>query len=285
MLSVPPERSITPLAVEVLKQVDRVALELGLEYFVTGATARDILLNGVYGLDTGRGTRDVDLAIAINGWPQFEALKRRLVETGAFTADEMVIHKLFHLQAPGRRGYPLDLIPFGPIEEPANEIAWPPDRSSVMNVVGYREAFAAATTVEIQPGFVVRVVSLPGLAILKLFAWGDRGAGDPRDAIDLVMLLLQYAEAGNEDRLYDAETEVFEAVSYDRTLAGARLLGRDAARITEPSTRNRLLALLDDARRWNQLLGHMAREFPGADDPIAKAEVLIVQFREGLREI
>jgi predicted nucleotidyltransferase len=38
-----------------------------------------------------------------------------------------------------------------------------------MNVAGYREAFHAAPSVEIDPGFVVRVVSLPGLAILKLF--------------------------------------------------------------------------------------------------------------------
>jgi predicted nucleotidyltransferase len=49
-----------------------------------------------------------------------------------------------------------------------------------MNVAGYREALAAAPAVEIQPGFVVRVVSLPGLAILKLFAWADRGTEDPQ---------------------------------------------------------------------------------------------------------
>jgi len=154
-----------------------------------------------------------------------------------------------------------------------------------MNVAGYREALAAAPPVEIQPGFVVRVVSLPGLAILKLFAWADRGAGDPRDAIDLVMLLRQYSEAGNEDRLYGAEIEILETLRYDLGLAGPRLLGRDAARITEPTTRNQILALLDDARRWGKLLGDMARAFRGAEDPIAKAEALIVQFKEGLREI
>jgi len=54
MLSVAPERPVDPLAIEILKQVDRVAQELGLEYFGTGATARDILLSGVFGLDTGR---------------------------------------------------------------------------------------------------------------------------------------------------------------------------------------------------------------------------------------
>jgi predicted nucleotidyltransferase len=48
-----------------------------------GATARNILLTGVFGLSAGRATRDVDLAVAVEGWPQFEAIKVRLVGTGA----------------------------------------------------------------------------------------------------------------------------------------------------------------------------------------------------------
>lgn len=154
-----------------------------------------------------------------------------------------------------------------------------------MNVAGYREALAAAPAVEIQPGFVVRVVSLPGLAILKLFAWADRGVEDRRDAIDLATLLRQYGEAGNEDRLYGPEIAVLETLNYDLDLAGPRLLGRDAARITGPPTRNQILALLDDARRLDQLLRHMAPAFRGAEDPIEKAEALVVQFKAGLREI
>jgi predicted nucleotidyltransferase len=195
-----------------------------------------------------------------------------------------VIHRLFHLRAMVRRGYPLDLIPFGRIEDRANAIAWPPDRSIVMNLAGYREAFAAAPAVEIQPGFVVRVASLPGLAILKVFAWVDRGPDDSRDAIDLATLLRQYAEAGNEDRLYGAEIRVLEAVNHDLDLAGPRLLGKDAARVTTPETRARVLSLLNDAERLDRLLTDMARAFPGAEDPIAEAEDLITQFKTGLQE-
>lgn len=283
MLSVARDRPVDPLAIEILKQVDPVARALGIEYLVTGATARDILLVGVFGLETGRGTRDVDLAIAVDGWPQFEAVKTGLGETGAFAADGRVTHRLLHLPGRGRRGYPIDLIPFGGIEDPAATIAWPPDRSVVMNVAGYREAFDAARLVEIDPGFVVRVVSLPGLAILKLFAWADRGAGDPRDATDLAMLLRQYGTAGNEDRLYGSEIGVMEAVSYDLDLAGARLLGRDAARISAPDTRTRLLALFDEDRT-EQLARAMARDLGAVRDPVAAAKTLIGQLVAGLRE-
>lgn len=93
MLSVAPERPVDPLAIEILKQVDRVAQELALEYFVTGATARDILLNGVFGLDTGRGTKDVDLAIAIDGWPQFEAVTVAFVPLGRTDLEQILCHE------------------------------------------------------------------------------------------------------------------------------------------------------------------------------------------------
>ena len=171
---------------------------------------------------------------------------------------------------------------------PLPSMAGPSSRQSRLDWsrrAGYREAFEAAPLVEIDRGFVVRVVSLPGLAILKLFAWADRGAGDSRDAIDLAMLLRQYGAAGNQDRLYGAEIGVMEAVSYDLDLAGARLLGRDAARISGTETRGRLLALLDDGQRLERLVRAMARDMGAAGDPVAAAGKLVDQFTTGLREI
>lgn len=57
MLAVPPDRRPDPGLLEVLRQVDRVAQALMLDYFVVGAMARDILLTGVFGLSADRGTR------------------------------------------------------------------------------------------------------------------------------------------------------------------------------------------------------------------------------------
>jgi predicted nucleotidyltransferase len=97
------------------------------------------------------------------------------------------------------------------------------------------------------------------------------------------MLLRQYGAAGNQDRLYGAEIGVMEAVSYDLDLAGARLLGRDAARISAPETRTRLLALFDD-NRTEQLARAMARDLGAVRDPVAAARTLIGQLVVGLRE-
>ncbi len=54
MLSVARDRPVDPLAIEILKQIDPVARALGIEYLVTGATARDILLVGVFALGRDR---------------------------------------------------------------------------------------------------------------------------------------------------------------------------------------------------------------------------------------
>lgn len=281
MLSVARERPLAPTTLAILKLVDRVVREQRLDYFVTGATARDIVLYGVFGIDTGRGTLDVDLAVALDSWPQFDAVKDSLLATGAFKPDRTTTYRLFYQDRPGQRGYPLDLLPFGGVEQRPNEIAWPPDLSVVMNVAGYREALAASQEVQAEPGFLVRVASLPALAILKLFAWAARGSENSKDALDLAILLRQYSAAGNEDRLFGEELGLLEAVGYDVDLAGARLLGKDAARITTTATRKYVLALLDDAARLDRLHRDVARAFRAADDSIAAAEVLIAQFKTG----
>jgi hypothetical protein len=89
---------------------------------------------------------------------------------------------------------------------------------------------------------VVPVVSIPVLLVLKLLAWVDR-KHEKRDAADIHTLLKEYGDAGNEHRLYGEELNVLEAEGYDFELAGARLIGHDAARVISPDTRNRVRAI------------------------------------------
>ncbi len=179
---------MAPVTLQILALVDHIVQPAGPDYFVT-ATARDILLFHVFGLDAGRATGDVDLAVALDSWDAFEVLKTRLVGTGQVTADGKRPHRLLYAVAAEGRRYPFDLLPFGGVERSPGEIAWPPDLSVVMNVAGYREALAAAEHVELRPGLIVRVASLPSLAALKVFAWNDRGLEDSRDARDFAALL------------------------------------------------------------------------------------------------
>lgn len=61
---------------------------LGIPVFMAGAMARDLILFHGHDIDTGRRTEDVDWAMMVNTWDEFEALKARLVSTGAFSAQQ-----------------------------------------------------------------------------------------------------------------------------------------------------------------------------------------------------
>lgn len=272
------------VTLDVLRAVDRVARDLRVDYFVLGATARDIVLYGVFGIAPDRGTLDVDLAVAVRDWSQFEQVKDALITTGEFTADQATPHRLFRRDDRLKKSHLLDVLPFGGVEDASHKIVWPPELSVVMNVAGYREALEAAQEVEIAPSFVVRVAPLPGLAVLKVLAWADRGIEDPRDATDLVAIMRRYAEAGNEDRLYGEAADVLDAVAHDVDLAGPRLLGKDAGRIIAESTREQIFALLRDDVVVQRLVKDMARAIRGVEDSISEAEMLLAQFRSGLEE-
>jgi hypothetical protein len=102
------------------------------------------------------------------------------------------------------------------------------------------------------PEFSLPVVSLAGLAILKVFAWSDRKTND-KDALDLYRIIATYADAGNLDRLYDSESRLLEESGYDLELAGAALLGRDVRQIAGRSTLEGLRPLLTSMDFMNAL--------------------------------
>lgn len=267
-----------------LRDVAHLALELGLPYFVTGAMARDILLTHVFGLDIRRATLDVDFAVAVENWGQFQTIKARLVKGGRYQPAEKIEQRLYYLLPGGRTGYPVDIIPFGGVEQPLNTIKWPPDMKVMMNVVGYQEVFDNSVEVEVEAGLVIRVASLPGLALLKLFAWVDRGNENSKDALDLVILFRSYFEAGNLDRLYSEEIGMLEAVNFNLDLASSRLLGKDVRSIATPAIQERTMALLSDSRVTDRLVTHMAQGLRHADDSVVEAERLLEQFKAGLTE-
>lgn len=276
-----PDRPIDPTSLAVIRAVTGVAADLGLETFMVGATARIILLENVFGLPPSRATRDIDFAFVVENWEQFHVLKACLASAESFTQLERVAQRLIFKPEGMGHGFVVDLIPFGGLETEANMIAWPPDMSIMMNVSGYRDAHAAAVPVELEPGLIISLASIPGIAVLKIFAWMDRGLEDPKDAIDLVILLRQYHEAGNQDRVYEDAISALEEVGYDLELAGAWLLGRDASAMAQPTTRQKLEALFADPERLEGLVTDMSRAIRVRDDAQEYSRRLLEQFVKG----
>jgi len=200
------------------------------EPLVVGAMARDLLLYYGYKIPVDRATEDVDLAFAIADWREFETLRAALLASPFFEAHGSVFHRIYH-----RRHGPADLIPFGGLEHPDGSIAWPPQGDEVMTVVGYREALATAIDVKLPAAQRVLVVSLPIFTVLKVIAWSERHITAPRkDATDLLLILKNYLDAGNQQRLYDEAPHLLEGSDFDYERAGAWLAGQDAATAVRP---------------------------------------------------
>jgi len=276
------DRPLDPTLLIILGTVDRVAVDCGIDYFVAGAMARDILLTHVFGIDTGRATRDVDFAIAVESWDQFDLVKARLVSVGSFTASDKLVQRLYYRDEARKFEYPIDLVPFGGVEQTPHSFAWPPELDVMMNVAGYEDALKAAEHVQVTPDLIIRVASLPGLATLKLFAWKDRGLTDSKDAVDLLTIMRRYSDAGNQDRLYSEALDILESAGYDPDLAGACLLGADIARRVSESTYRQLIDMLSDTTLVDCLVLHLARSLKGQEDSQSLADAFIGQFKTGL---
>lgn len=255
MLKIAPERPVDPLLRDILQQASTAAHSLGIDFFVGGALARDLMLWHVHGQSTGRATRDVDLGLHLTDWAAFSAIKDQLLAQGSFHPQPGVAHRLMYRPADMPHGVPLDLLPFGAVASSQATIAWPPEHAVVMNVAGFAEAHRAAVDVELDGALVVRVASLPSLAVLKLIAWRDRYLDTSKDATDFLLITRRYADAGNMDRLYETGAALLLASDYDPDLAGAMLLGQDAAAATTQAITAQAVAdILDRRGRWRQKL-------------------------------
>jgi predicted nucleotidyltransferase len=282
-LTTRPDRPVDPLLLDILREVDVVTKELGIEYFVGGAMARDLILLHVFGRDTGRATRDVDLGICIDHWGKLDSLKQSLIKGGNFTELAKVAHRLIYRPNNSANGTPLDLLPFGKVESANATIAWPPDMDVIMNVAGFAEARESALNVQVAPEFSVLVTSLPSLAVLKILAWRDRHLATTKDAIDFMLIARHYHDAGNTNRLYESESALLQAAEFDPGIAGAMLLGKDAAAVCQARTAQAVQLILADPQMQQRLVDQLLRATLSSGEEVgaSMAERYIKAFHIG----
>lgn len=271
--------------VEVLQGVNQVATALGIRFFVVGAMARIIVLEYCHAIRPARGTRDLDIAVEVDGWNGFHWLSEGLVATGNFTATR-------EPQAFRAGLYRVDIVPFGGITGGQGKISWPPEHEVFMSTMGFEEAYECAMTLRLrdQPALDIKVPTIPGLALMKVISWHDRYPERPKDAEDLLFLMNHYAEAGNEERLYVEEDELLQAEGFDLVIAGIRLLGRDMALIANDPTGEVVASILkneikeEHRYRLVQDMIKGARIFDEFSETLEKLKKLAEGFNEGFRK-
>jgi predicted nucleotidyltransferase len=227
--------------VDIVRKVVHAANSLGLRLFIVGAKVRDYLLQYAHNLTVDRATNDIDFAIVVESWDEFTMLRNHLIADKSFQPSTTMKQRLVHAS-----GLFIDLVPFGDLEEVTGQISWPPDFSIVMSTVGFRETYDRSIEVRIADDLVVRVASLAGLALMKIVAWDDRRF--ERDAQDLGLIMRNYLDAGNQDRIYSEQGDCFDLLNeeFDYDRASARILGRDVGQLLTDTSRTIIARVLSD---------------------------------------
>ena len=240
-----------------------------------------MILNYVYDIKVYRATNDIDFAVRVKSWEEYDKLIDE-VEKAGFRKDERIAHR-FYTEA-----LIIDFIPFGEITDKNTNITWQDNDKKEMNVIGFEDAFANTEELLIQtePNVIVQAASVESLVMLKIFAWNDRSAEMRlKDAMDLYLIVSTYLRAGNEERLFEDHTDIVtETVDYE--LTGARLLGRDIARVASDEVKSSLLNILSDDK-LNLLASEMA-QYEGLsferDEKVEKCLELLNNLIMGLED-
>ncbi len=271
------DTALAPLS-DVVRDVVRASEGAKAEIFVAGAFARDLWLQFAHYMGPVRATADIDCAVQCEDWEAFHRISAALVASGFHAPSTKRPHRFVH-----SGGISVDLVPFGGIERRDRTIAWPPDGSHVMNLVGFAEAFRSTVTFRLPGDVAVPVASLAALAMLKLLAWRDRRLVEPgKDARDLHLILRTYFEAGNQERAFVEISELADRDDFDIEHAGAELLGRDLGQQLSEELRAELIRTLEvESSPQGEL--RLATEMHRNDAESARK--LLAGFQSGLNAI
>ena len=215
------ETFYNPLLKELLLKLTEYFQTIGSDFYIIGATARDIILSGIHKQASARRTLDLDIAIAIKDWDKFEQISNELCTIEGFHKSEKQKQLFWY-----KKYFRLDIVPFGEVAKADQNIYWPPEEEFAMSVVGFTEVANTAFDVSIDNEFTVKVASLPGIFILKLAAFNDRKLKTNKDADDMAFIIENYLTI-NEERVALEHYDIYEADNFNIYTAGATLLGRD----------------------------------------------------------
>ena len=136
----------------ILGHVEQACSQTGVEWMLVGALARDIHLIEIAGIVPSRATNDVDIAVAVESWESFTALKDLLISSRKFVTSNNAQRLLGVDDLDGRQ---LDIVPFGEgIRDESSLIRWPLTQlSSCQLLDSKKHSYQASNTKMVSDGF------------------------------------------------------------------------------------------------------------------------------------
>ncbi len=262
---------------EIFLALERGFIKFGIDFYLVGATARDVWMKGVHDLPPKRATSDIDFGIMIKDSFVFDDLKSYLIEEEGFIpskGNEFVLIWKDKSQ--------VDLIPFGDLESEGIVTVKGTGFTS-MNVEGFKEVYEQASEEIITEDQRFKVCTLPGIVILKLIAWDDRPEVRRDDIDDIAEIIKNYFHL-NDEVIFEQHSDLF---TDDIELAeiASQFLGREIGKIVSgnPKLVERIKGILENGLNDDNNLAELfASE---SDETIEYSKSLISHIKKGIEEV
>ena len=263
--------------ISAIKEIKKVADSQEISFFIIGALARDIIMEYFYEIKAPRRTMDIDLGIKVSSWDRFSKLINTLEKSGEFKRLKEK-HRILY------NDIIIDIVPFGDISDKNERIIWPPENEVVMSVMGFNEVYNYSTLVRLQnsPTLEVKITTLPGLAILKLFSWRDSFPNRSKDAEDLLFIMKNYENAGIFEKLYESELHLLESEDFDNQIAGIVLLGKEMSKICTNQTFVYLRKIINEETSKNSNFNLIRDMLLSKRDDFNRILYLLKKLKDGI---
>lgn len=238
----------------ILKILKEALSQLGIDFYLIGAVARDIQLTGKHDIKTPRATRDIDIAILVNNQDLYDQLVRDLMDHHGFEDTDKPYRYKY------KDGALIDILPFGEIESDERTVRLQGRQIEELSVIGFQENLEHTEEIEFEDGFKICVSSLAGICLLKFFAWGDKPHSRERDISDIDFILSKYTDIFI-DEIFDKHSDLLKEGWSD--FLGSRILGRHIGSILmkNDESKNKLTALLSEQLTEDSMLPQLLTRF------------------------
>lgn len=228
-----------PYFLEVFQIVDDVMKKNGTPFYLIGVNATDLQLLRE-GIKPARGTKDIDFAVMVASFREYDKIKDDLTQHGFNKVKDSSIT----LYNP-KYNVAIDVLPFGEVEQ--NYTANFTEREVMLNVVGFKETLTESSAVSIDDVLTVNVPPLHGMVILKLIAWSDRPEIRATDLDDIYRIVKYYYDVEG-DSIFNEHNDLLDADPFDEKIIAARVMGRRIADILKKSDtlRKRVMTVIDE---------------------------------------
>jgi predicted nucleotidyltransferase len=255
--------------------ISKVFEQEDLKFIVIGALARDLFFEDK-GIELNIRTKDIDFAILVENWDEFNQVKQLLKQKMRMTEDPLKIYRLMY------GGVPIDLIPFGKIAEPGATVNWPGQFRSRMKVQGFKEAFDHGAIIRLE-STKVRVVIPEMLVALKLSSW-SLATSRTKDAMD-VRLIFENIKILCPDLVgdfhHDENEALFEKYNHDELGLWISFLG---LRIQKLLANCDLSDYLKNFMNSETTVSHFIRDMNEGNIPDLKLEKKLVSMMTSLKD-